>query len=112
MDRPSVPALAEVMRLDTLLSASQLSNPLFLAFFAATRDSGTGIYTPLANSIQFTANSVFSASNSAPPGAKNPFSILSMSGVPSLNIPAASNGVLYFPDPSYARVVCGMSSIA
>jgi hypothetical protein len=37
---------------------------------------------------------------------------LSMSGVPNLNIPSASNGVLYFPNPAYARVVCGMSSIA
>ena len=112
MDRPGVPALAEIMRLDTLLSASQLGAPLFLAFFAATFDSGSGVYTPLSNSIQFTANSVFSASNSAPPGAQNPFSILSMSGVASLNIPAASNGVLYFPNPAYARVVAGMSTIA
>lgn len=111
MDRPTVPALAEVVRIDSLLSASALNNPLFLAFFAATFNSGTGIYTPLANSIQFTANSVFSASNSAPPGAGSPFSILSLSGVPGLNIPAASNGVLYFPNPAYARVVAGMSSI-
>jgi hypothetical protein len=111
MDRPGVPALAEVLRIDSLLSPSQAGNPLFLAFFAATYDSGSGIYTPLANSIQFTANSVFTASNSAPAGAQNPFSILSMSGVPSLNIPAASNGVLYFPNPAYARVVAGMSTI-
>ena len=112
MDRPGVPALAEVLPIAPLLSPSQAANPLFLAFFAATYDSGSGVYTPLANSIQFTANSVFSASNSAPAGAQNPFSILSMSGVPSLNIPAASNGVLYFPNPSYARVVAGMSTIA
>jgi hypothetical protein len=34
-----------------------------------------------------------------------------MSGVPSLNIPAASNGVIYLPDPGYARIVVGMSTI-
>jgi hypothetical protein len=112
MDRPSVPALAEVLQIDTLLSSTQKNNPFFLAFFAATYDSGSGVYTPLANSIQFSANTVFSASNSAPAGAQNPFSVLSMSGVPSLNIPAASNGVLYFPNPSYARVVAGMATIA
>jgi hypothetical protein len=112
MDRPSVPALAEIKSIHSLLSVSQLNNPLFLVFFAATYDSGSGVYTSLANSIQFSASSVFSASNSAPPGAGNPFSILSMSGVPGLNIPAASNGVLYFPNPAYARVVAGMSSIA
>jgi hypothetical protein len=111
MDRPNVPALAEVKVIHTLLSASQLNNPLFLAFFAATYDPGSGVYTRLANSIQFSANSVFTASNSAPPGAQNPFSILSMSGVPSLNIPAASNGVLYLPNPGYTRIVVGMSAI-
>jgi K319L-like, PKD domain len=112
MNRPGLPALALVQPIHTLLSASQLAAPLFLVFFAATFDAGSGVYTPIANSIQFTSNSVFSASNSAPPGAQNPFSILSMSGVPTLNIPSASNGVLYFPNPSYARVVAGMSTIA
>ncbi len=42
--------------------------------FAATFNPGTQIYTPLANSIPFSAGSVFSASKSAPPGALNPFS--------------------------------------
>jgi K319L-like, PKD domain len=112
MDRPNLPALADVELIHSLLSPSQLNNPLFLVFFAATYDPGSGVYTRLANSIQFSANSVFTASNSAPPGAQNPFSILSMSGVPNLNIPPASNGVLYFPNPAYARVVAGMSSIA
>ena len=112
MDRPGVPALAEVIEIDTFLTPSQKTNPLFLAFFAATYNSGSGVYTPIANSIQFSANTVFTASNSAPAGAQNPFNILSMSGVANLNIPAAANGVLYFPNPSYARVVAGMSTIS
>jgi hypothetical protein len=112
MGDPMVPPLAVVQPIDTLLQESTLNSPLFLAFFAATYDSGTNVYTPIPNSIQFTANSVFSASASSPPGANNPFSILSLSGVPSLNIPAASSGVLFFPNPSYVRIVAGMSMIS
>lgn len=112
MDRPSVPALAEVKQIDTFLTSGVLNAPLFLAFFAATYNAGTGIYTPIANSIQFAANTVFSASTSAPPGAINPYSILSMSGNTALGIPAATNGILYFPNPKYARVVAGQSTIS
>jgi hypothetical protein len=112
MDRPSVPALAEVIRLDTLFTAVQLAAPLFLVFYAATFDPGSGVYTAIPNSIQFASNTVFSASASAPPNSLTPYSILSMSGNAALNIPAATNGVLYFPNPRYARVVAGMSTIA
>jgi len=111
MGLPTVPALAEIVQIDTLLSHTQLESPIFLAFFAATFNAGTGVYTPIANSVQFTANSVFSASNSCPPGVLSPFNILSMTGVSNLNIPSASNGVLYIPAPGYARIVCGMSTI-
>jgi hypothetical protein len=112
MDRASVPALAEVIRLDTLFSPSQLAAPLSLVFYAATHDTGSGVYTAIPNSIQFAANTVFSASNSTPPGTLTPYSILSMSGNPTLNIPAATNGVIYLPNPTYARIVAGMSTIA
>ena len=111
MDRPGVPPLALIQKIHTHLAPSDLLNPLFLVFFAATFDPGSGSYTPIANSIQFTASSVFSASQSIPAGATNPFSILSMSGVASLNLPSASNGVLYFPDPGLVRIVAGMSSL-
>jgi hypothetical protein len=112
MDRPSVPALAKVIRLDTLFSPTQLATALSLVFYAATYDAGSGVYTAIPNSIQFAANTVFSASSATPPGTLNPYSILSMSGNPSLNIPAATNGVIYLPNPGYARIVAGMSTIA
>lgn len=111
MDRATIPPLAKVIRLDTLLTAPQLSSALSLVFYAATYNAGTGVYTAIPNSIQFASNTVFSASNSAPPGSSTPYSILSMSGNPSLNIPAATNGVLYLPNPQYARVVVGQSTI-
>jgi hypothetical protein len=121
MGRPGVPPLVEVVRIDTFLTLKQRSEPLYLAFFAATYtpgpvnpdtgETGVGVYTPIANSIQFDADSVFTASDSAPPGAGTPVSILSLSGSVGLNIPSASNGVLYFPDMSYVRVVAGMSDV-
>jgi hypothetical protein len=111
MDRTAIPALAKVIRLDTLFTGTQLSAALSLVFYAATYDAGTGVYTAIPNSIQFAANTVFSASTSAPPGSSTPYSILSMSGNPALNIPAATNGVIYMPNPKYARIVVGQSTI-
>jgi hypothetical protein len=61
MDRPSLPALSLIKSIHPFLTGAQLNNPLFLAFFAATYDRGSGVYTPLANSIQFSGSSVFSA---------------------------------------------------
>jgi hypothetical protein len=111
MDRATIPPLAKVIRLDTLFTATQLSAALTLVFYAATYNAGTGVYTAIPNSIQFANNTVFSASTSAPPGSSTPYSILSMSGNPALNIPAATNGVIYFPNPRYARVVVGEATI-
>lgn len=108
----STPPFAAVNQIDSLLSQSLLSNPLSLIFYSATFDSGSGVYTPIDNSISFSPSGIYSASNVLPSGINSICSILSLAGNDSLGIPSAINGVLFFPNPSITRVVAALTAIS